>query len=266
MILRCVPQLVEEVWGDEEFGKYYGVDKKIGEVWLCSGLPQMMTDLVDENGKVYQWEEVKKFWDFDRFPFLIKHIKTSDWLSVQVHPDDAFAKKVGEPWGKPEMWYFIKGGRLVNGLKRGALQRLKNGDRDWNSLLNFVKVKAGQAMYIKTGTVHAIGPEIELYEFQMTSDVTYRFYDWGRGRQTHFDQAMQVVKERVAQPFDFLKFSSSHFEVRLLDNKSSCEKRSVCLFSKSSFGGRIFEKPVAYLFTENCKINHEGLAFQMKLP
>jgi|UniRef100_A0A7V3REH5 mannose-6-phosphate isomerase len=267
MILRCVPQFVDEIWGDEDFGKFYGVGGKLGEVWLCSGHPERMTRVFDQNDLEGNWNEIKERWEVERFPFLIKHIKTREWLSVQVHPDDAYAEKNGEPWGKPEMWYFIKGGRLVNGLVSGALERLKNGDRDWNSLLSFIDVKAGQAMYIEPGTVHAIGPKIELYEFQMTSDITYRFYDWGRGRETHFDQAMEVVKETVAKPFDLSEFNCSHFKVKRLNGLPSfLDRRSVYLASRSSFNGKYFEKPTAYISTDGGKLACEGEIFEMQMP
>lgn len=266
MVLRCRPEFVEEIWGDENLGKLYGVDGKIGEVWLCSGHPERKTMILDDEGKEFEWESVLRTWKFERFPFLIKHIKTKAWLSVQVHPGDDIAKKMGEPWGKPEMWYFVKGGTLVNGLKKDAIERLKNGDRQWNSLLNFVEVKSGEGMFIEPGTVHAIGPEIELYEFQMTSDITYRFYDWDRGRKTHFEEAMMCAKEITAKPFDFKKLETSHFKVELLNNVKFADPKAVYLSFNSSFGGKQFRLPTAYISNEGGNFISNGMTFRMTLP
>ncbi|MGC8545508.1 type I phosphomannose isomerase catalytic subunit [Athalassotoga sp.] len=266
MILRCRPEFVEEIWGDESLGKLYGVDGEIGEVWLCSGHPERKTMILDDKGERFGWEDILKIWKFDRFPFLIKHIKTKEWLSVQVHPDDDAAKKIGEPWGKPEMWYFVKGGTLVNGLKKGALEKLKNGDRQWDSLLNFANVKSGEGMFINPGTVHAIGPEIELYEFQMTSDVTYRFYDWNRGRKTHFDEAMACAKEITAEPFVFNKLETSHFKVELLNNVTFADPKSVYLSLNSVFGNKNFKVPTAYISNDGGDFLSNGMTFKMTLP
>lgn len=264
-MLRCIPQFVEEIWGDESLAKIYGVTGKIGEVWLCSDYPQRKTKLVDKSGKEFSWDYVKKFWNFERFPFLIKHIKTSQWLSVQVHPNDDIAKQIGEPWGKPEMWYFLKDGVLVNGLKVGALERLKSGDRKWEELLSFAEVKSGQAMYIKPGTVHAIGPNMELYEFQMTSDITYRFYDWDRGRKTHFKEAIEVAKETRAEPFDFRALETEHFRVELVESPT-LRPKNVYLSSKSEFGGRTLKVPTAYVSLDDEEFTFDGATFVMSLP
>lgn len=265
MLLRCVPEFVEEIWGDETLGKFYGVEGKIGEVWLCSGHPERKTPILNDKGEEIRWEKILNYWKLDRFPFLIKHIKTKTWLSIQVHPDDDAAKQIGEPWGKPEMWYFVKGGTLVNGLKKGSLERLRNGDRQWNSLINFADVKPGEGMYIEPGTVHAIGPGIELYEFQMTSDITYRLYDWDRGRKTHFDEAMKIAKEVTADPFEFKELETRHFKVELMKNVDFLEPRSVYLSLNSIFGDQTFTLPTAYISNEGEKFKSDGTNFKMTL-
>ncbi|MGC9139505.1 type I phosphomannose isomerase catalytic subunit [Athalassotoga sp.] len=258
-MLKCIPQFVEEIWGDESLGKLYGVDGKIGEVWLCSGHPERKTKLVDEKGNEVSWDYVTKIWGFERFPFLVKHIKTSQWLSVQVHPDDDVARSAGEPWGKPEMWYFLKDGTLINGLQNGALERLKSGDRNWNELLSFTHVRNGQAMYIKPGTVHAIGPGMELYEFQMTSDITYRFYDWDRGRKTHFEEALRVAQDIKAEPFDFKRLETDHFKIELFD-KVKAEGKAVCLAIESS------GIPSSYILADGEEFFFNNTTFVMTLP
>jgi len=268
MLLKCLPELVEEVWGDESLARVYNSSGKIGEVWLCSNYPGHETKLVNENNKEFNWSDVNKLWGFERFPFLVKHIHSASWLSVQVHPNDEFAQEIGEPWGKPEMWYFLKGGKIVNGLNQGALERLKNGDRDWKSLLHFTTVKAGEAMYISPGTVHAMGPGIEVYEFQLTSDMTYRFYDWGRNRKTHFKEALKVAREVVARPFILENFSSPYFTVRMIEvsNSLNTEKNVVYLAEAGKFAGEKFNVPTVFVSLNNEKLNVKGRIFEMEVP
>ncbi len=268
MIFRNVPKFSETLWGDETFAAMYKTSGKIGEVWLCSNHPERMTELVDGYGHIRGWDEVNAFWGIERFPFLVKHIRSKEWLSVQVHPDDETALKIGEPWGKPEMWYFLKGGTIVNGLKDGALEELRKGNRDWNSLLNFTHVENGQAVYISPGTVHAMGPGMELYEFQMTSDVTYRFHDWGRGRKTHFEESMAVAKENVAMPFEFDELSTEHFNVRLLSSEKNLDikARAVYLAEESRFGGVHFRLPETFVSLGGGAIEAGGRIFEMEVP
>lgn len=141
----------------------------------------------------------------DFFPLLIKIIDANDRLSVQVHPDDAYAKKMGEPNGKNEMWYVIDskpGAKLIFGLKPGvtkadfarAVHEGTVGDT-----LRAVPVKPGDCFYIKAGTVHAILDGIMVAEIQQNSNTTYRIYDWGRvgkdgkPRPLAVDHALDVI-------------------------------------------------------------------------
>ena len=268
MILKCVPQLVKKIWGDESLGKLYSISSKIGEAWLCSNHPSYTTLLLNDKEKKIEWLWVNDKWGFKRFPFLIKHIKTTDWLSVQVHPNDEAAQRVGEPWGKPEMWYFIKGGKIVNGLKNGALEKIKKGDRNWKSLLNFVEVKAGEAMYISPGTVHAMGPNVEVYEFQLTSDMTYRLYDWERGRKINLEEALPLAHETVSEPFEFKSFVSSKFKISLVNSVKSIDTEGhvVYLAEMGDFAGENFKIPTAFVNVENGKLNAIGKIFKMEVP
>lgn len=141
----------------------------------------------------------------DFFPLLVKIIDANDRLSVQVHPDDAYAKKMGEPNGKNEMWYVIDarpGAKLVFGLKPGVTKedfaRAVRGGTVGDTLRE-VPVKPGDCFYIKAGTVHAILDGILVAEIQQNSNTTYRIYDWGRvgkdgkPRPLAVDHAMDVI-------------------------------------------------------------------------
>lgn len=139
------------------------------------------------------------------FPLLIKFIDANDRLSVQVHPDDAYAHRMGEPNGKNEMWYVIDarpGAKLIFGLRPGvtktdfarAVREGTVGDT-----LREVPVKPGDSFYIRAGTVHAILEGILIAEIQQNSNTTYRIYDWGRvgtdgrPRPLAVDRAMDVI-------------------------------------------------------------------------
>ena len=141
-----------------------------------------------------------------KFPLLLKFIDANDTLSVQVHPDDDYARThENGAWGKTEAWYIVAaepGSRLVKGLKHGTkkdeFKRLLVAGRV-EECLNSFEVSPGDVIHIAAGTVHAIGGGILLAEIQQTSDLTYRVYDWnrlgldGKPRETHLEKALDVI-------------------------------------------------------------------------
>jgi mannose-6-phosphate isomerase len=142
-----------------------------------------------------------------RFPLLLKLLDTADVLSVQVHPNDATAARMGESdSGKTEMWYVMNadsGSKVYVGLD-SALDRtrvkplLESGSIE-RHLETFV-LKTGDTVFVPAGTVHAIGPGFVLAEVQQNSDITYRLYDWnrvddvGRPRDLHIDQGVESIR------------------------------------------------------------------------
>ncbi len=140
-------------------------------------------------------------------PLLVKLIDATDWLSVQVHPDDAQAYELeGEPRGKTEAWYVVAadpGARLVIGVDRDAgrdeIAEAIRANR-MEDLLVYSEVGAGDVLYIPAGTIHALGPGVLVYEIQQSSDTTYRLYDWGRlgldgkPRPLHVDKGVAVAR------------------------------------------------------------------------
>jgi len=141
------------------------------------------------------------------FPLLIKFLDAQDWLSVQVHPDDALALTLeGEPRGKTECWYILDAtlnAEIIYGFSAETNERdfrdaIESGNA--KNYLQFVSVKAGDFVNVPAGTVHAIGPGIMLYELQQTSDTTYRLYDWertgldGKPRELHIDKGLQCSR------------------------------------------------------------------------
>ena len=135
------------------------------------------------------------------FPLLVKFLDAADWLSVQVHPNDAQAQQYdGEPRGKTEAWYVLAGepgSQLVYGMQAGtskAEMAAAIRENRLEPLLNYVEVEPGDALFVSPGTVHALGPGLLIYEIQQSSDLTYRLYDWGRVGLDGQPRAMHIDK------------------------------------------------------------------------
>ncbi len=152
-------------------------------------------------------EDISPRTENGRFPILIKYIDANKRLSVQVHPDDNYAKAHESPTelGKTECWYIMEappGAELIMGIKKGIdkekfIELIK--EKRIEDGLNRIKVEKGDFIYIKTGTVHALLEGIMVCEIQENSDTTYRLYDWGRlgkdgkPRPLHIDKALDVI-------------------------------------------------------------------------
>jgi mannose-6-phosphate isomerase len=161
----------EKIWGTTNLAPWFeSSSNKIGEVWFEADLP-----------------------------ILIKFVFTSERLSVQVHPDDAFAAAHEASRGKTEMWHVLRAGpeaRIALGFReRIDPERMRQAalSGEIERLLHCFKVKAGETFFVPAGTVHAIGADLAVCEIQQHSDVTYRLYDYGRPRELHLDKAMQVA-------------------------------------------------------------------------
>lgn len=149
------------------------------------------------------------------FPLLVKLLDANDNLSVQVHPNDTYARMVeGEWYGKMECWYVIDcepGAEIIYGHNAKSADEFKKMVEagNWDHLLNYVKVKKGDFFFVPSGTIHAIGKGIAILEIQQSSDITYRIYDYdrrdsnGNKRQLHLNKAIEVMNfasnEKVPQ-------------------------------------------------------------------
>ncbi len=170
-----------------QFDKIWGY-----ELWLAS---------THKNG--FQ----KDFFDLlqAEFPLLIKIIQANEKLSIQVHPNDEWATTLegADYRGKTECWYVLdakKDAKVIYGLKKDYSQKELKKAISQNTLeefLNAVPVKKGDFIYIPAGTVHAICGGLRLLEVQQSSDITYRLYDWGRGRELHLQKALSVIDNKA---------------------------------------------------------------------
>ena len=147
--------------------------------------------------------------DLEEFPLLIKFIDANQNLSIQVHPDDEYAKTIGLPNGKNEMWYIMdckENAQIIAGLKHSLskqeLENIINNNRI-KDYLNYADIKKGDSIYISAGTVHAILSGVLICEIQQNADITYRVYDWdrkdknGNSRELHKEQAIQTIKPDI---------------------------------------------------------------------
>ncbi len=213
--LLLAPALHVKVWGGwrlaDHMHKDLPTDEPYGESWEMHDSARVVNgaladrtlgDLllsygVDLIGKLSSLTE--------GVPLLVKLLDATDWLSVQVHPNDAQASELeGEPRGKTEAWYVIAAepeSRLVIGVQPGTTQEQMAAairENRLEDLLVYAGVVPGDVLYIPAGTVHALGPGILIYEIQQSSDTTYRLYDWGRmdlngqPRQLHIEKGVQV--------------------------------------------------------------------------
>ncbi len=216
--------LKDIIWGGTTLSDKYSLGEKgqrIAEAWTLTLRPD--GENIVENGE-YAGKSLKEYAetigmealcgkafagkDSYDFPLLVKLIDAKDNLSVQVHPDDAYAHSHGIDSGKTEMWYIVEaepGAQLVYGLKEGtdtASEEFRNAAKSGNisAYLNYADVKKGDIYYIPAGMVHAIGKGILIAEVQQNSNSTFRIYDYGRvgadgkSRELHLDKAMEVIK------------------------------------------------------------------------
>jgi len=208
---------VEKVWGGRSLERSPGIElpgsEPIGETWE-------IVDRAEENSRVkagvFKGRTLRELMGEygpeilgvspvgkeGRFPLLVKYIDASDNLSVQVHPDDPAAARLGGgAEAKTEAWYVLDSapeGALYCGLRkdvtRQEFERVADGPGVIETLSRW-DVQAGQCMFVPGGTVHAIGAGVTILEVQQNSDTTYRLWDWGReGRETHVQQALECVR------------------------------------------------------------------------
>ncbi|WP_034385662.1 type I phosphomannose isomerase catalytic subunit [Deinococcus sp. YIM 77859] len=147
-----------------------------------------------------------------RFPLLIKLLDCAEWLSVQVHPDDAQAQRLaGEgQLGKTEAWHILEavpGAELIAGVRPGTDAKALRTAILAGRIMDYAErhtVQAGDTVLMPAGTLHALGPGLLLYEVQQTSDLTYRVYDWDRpasaGRALHLPESAEVTTTTRVAP------------------------------------------------------------------
>ncbi len=184
----------ETPWGGNALKSLFSKDipsDVTGESLEVSALPGRESVAVGGYYDGWKLTDIWRDWGEEgEFPLLLKLLDARETLSVQVHPGDEYAREKEGKYGKTEAWLILScghGAKLVYGLDKPDFDDVENA-------LHWVDVHPGQVYYIPHGCVHAIGSGIVLYEIQQPSDVTYRVWDWGRGRQLHIQQAKDVAR------------------------------------------------------------------------
>lgn len=231
--LLLEPAAKDYLWGgsrlNDDFGKSIDLSP-LAETWECSTHPDGESLVSGEPlsrvlARHPEWLGTHPLQTTDgrpELPILIKLIDAQQDLSVQVHPDDAYALRHEGSLGKTEFWYVLAarpGAKLVYGFDQNVSERqvrraIKNGELDM--LLNHVAVEKDDQFYIEAGTVHALGAGCLIAEIQESSNLTYRLYDYdrvgrdGKKRELHVDKAMKVLNFRSSavprQPMRVLRY------------------------------------------------------------
>ncbi len=216
-ILKLNPVFKDYLWGGTKLRDEYGFESdldKLAEGWMLSChkdgentifngefAGKTLSELMKSNPEFLGINGKK----FEYFPILIKLIDAKNDLSVQVHPDNEYAMRVENEYGKTECWYILDcddGAELIYGFNREITsEEFKNkiADNTFLETVNKVKVKKGDLFFIEAGTLHAIGSGILLAEIQQNSNTTYRVYDYGRvgadgkPRDLHVEKAIDVT-------------------------------------------------------------------------
>src|SRR6266480_5578008 len=215
--LTFAPIFMERIWGgrrlETDFGKKLPANRRIGESWEIVDRPEAQSVVRDGplRGKTLHelWTQHRQelfggVADMPRFPLLIKLLDANQKLSLQVHPTEKVAAKLGgEP--KTESWYVAAAdpdAGLFVGLKEAMTREQFEGALRSGTIsehVHTIRVKAGDAMFLPAGRLHAVGAGNLLVEIQQNSDTTYRVFDWnrvgknGNARSLHIEQALQCI-------------------------------------------------------------------------
>lgn len=240
---RIEPRFVERVWGSFHLEPWYPArEQRIGEVW------------------------------FDAGAVLIKFLFTTEALSVQVHPDDAYALAEHGGVGKTEMWHVLRaepGARIAAGFREMVTaEQVRQAALDGTieTLLGWHEAKAGDTFFTPARTVHALGAGLVVCEIQQNSDITYRLYDYGRGRELHLEHGLAVADlgphPGKCPPRDRVLVDCGYFSVERWEMRDDWEcDRNLFLVVHSGegiVGGRQFRLGEVWKIPRGARIEPRG--------
>lgn len=215
---RLEPRFVHRIWGARTLAPLFPekqlLAEPIGEVWLTGSECRFASGAIAGKTLGEAWPQMGAEWAGTRvgrdapFPLLVKFIFPEEKLSIQVHPDDEYAREheaAAGGLGKTEMWYAVAarpGAEVLAGLRPGVTQesfRRAIAAGTAEQCLEHVPVRAGDAIFVPAGTTHSISPGLVLCEIQEHSDLTYRVFDYnrltaeGKPRPLHIEKAFDVI-------------------------------------------------------------------------
>ncbi|AUC80840.1 type I phosphomannose isomerase catalytic subunit [Lacinutrix sp. Bg11-31] len=226
--IKFQPIFKEKIWGGNKLKSVLGKKTSIetlGESWEISDVDDDVSIVANGDFKGQSLQSLLKEYKSDfigiknyqtfgnKFPLLIKFIDAKEDLSIQLHPNNELAAKRHNSFGKTEMWYVMQAdidANLIVGFNEEMTSKkyLKHlSSKTLPDILNFDKVKSGDAYFIDVGRIHAIGAGVMLAEIQQTSDITYRVYDWdrvgvnGNSRDLHNDLAIDAINFNMKDDF-----------------------------------------------------------------
>lgn len=264
-ILFLNPVFTHNIWGGTRLRTDFGYEVEGDDIGECWGVAahQNGDDTIREG--IYAGKKLSQLWkeepglfgnvDIDRFPLLIKIIDAKDDLSIQVHPNDEYAK-VNEngSFGKTECWYIIdcpENASLVIGHNAKTKEELSDMIHQgrWKEFIREIPVKKGDFIQIDPGTVHAIKGGLMILETQQNSDITYRVYDYdrlsnGKPRELHVEKSIDVINVPAKSVEDSVK-SAAHVEKNKLNELYSCQYYKV--FKIELDGKMEFEQEYPFL-------------------
>lgn len=239
-LLKVVPIFKDYIWGGSELKKQFVFEAdidNIAEVWLLAGDSEISNKLYDSNLNLYTFIQKygidfmgEKFSNLTDFPILIKIIGAKQNLSIQVHPDDEYAQKKGQPFGKTEMWHVLdtrENNSIVYGPKTEItedqlIESINN--KTIESLLLHPTIKKGDNVFLSAGTIHAIKADTIVFEVQQQSNTTYRLYDFervdmnGKSRDLHINESLAVSDlSPIAVNFDRATVTLGEYKATILE-------------------------------------------------
>lgn len=244
MKLSTIPK--KAIWGGVKLRDYFNYDypEGIGQSWSFSAQKDDSSVVVNGNYKgknlLELWEDHQELFksELNRFPFIIGLVGPEDSLSIQVHPDAEYAKKLGLPSGKNEAWYFIEADEsadLIYGSHAKNVDELKSyiEKQDWENLIKRISVKKDDFVYVPAGMLHAMQKGVIAYEVQEATDITYRLYDFDRKDKDGHKRPLDIQESIDSMKYDFDEqnhsykvFSGEGYkETIYIDNESFCIKK-----------------------------------------
>lgn len=215
-IYRLVPEFKERLWGGHRLQEIYGFDTdidRLGEAWVVTSLPGNADNAVEglqmSLNELYQTHRELFGTKDTMVPVKGMVIAAEQDLSVQVHPNDAYALEHDNSRGKPEAWYIIdvkEGAHIEFGHTAKTKEELKEKitQGKWDELLRYVYPKKGDFLFVPDGVMHALGKDMVVYEISKNADLTYRVYDYdrvdvktGKKRELHIEKSLDVLHAPV---------------------------------------------------------------------